>query len=1282
MLKNIIKGKKGNLLNYNYNILSNSNNSQFQNLKLIKFSEFSFTRKQIDKKELINEMHNLLLNKKQGELNSQKTENINTQMQIPKIDLEDFIKNIQGSQEAGISNEINKFNNEKFYFDVFSELKEKNFPIEFLDKSLKLIELNYPNFNSDKSTSFRFLILLQQILNEKDLDLEFYRNTYGDNFINNAFGHLKEIFEDNFFHFNNTKENLLRNNILYFLIINKGEFSDILFKLSKLNENLKTNLTKILNLKLKKIQNPKLINTNLNVKNFNECEDNNKYAPHEIINDYSFKYRTLDAKRDLYNKLIEQKQNINKMRYLIDSKNKFISEKNKEENLNLEELIKMISLYLLKDSKDILNEDLLKIYEQYQTSEKLIEENVSFLTNLKILSYNKITSVNLQHIFNPLFSGEENLSIQFSKIAQKFGVKNADNLLKLFCEDLNSNNIIILKNVFNMNENLNKLNNNNNNNSFSIKDIFFNYIYFEEDKFDYIKIIDNVNFTKTLNKTPINIKIDEKKFFDELKFSLQNIGRFKRMAADVRKEKRPNFEGNTNIKTNKLEKKENVKNTQKFTISDLKINLEDKSEIIKDILNKKSTESIKAQSPNQSKTQKINKFEKISIKEKLDVNAEKNKIQEKYDNKPKENIKNVNEKTRDDNLNENNSQMKKEKVELKENENVSKKPQEKVGVIENKLKKIEEKVATIKSNKKNNEEKVDLKTTVEKKTEEKIYLKETVEKKTEEKVEIKKKVEEKVQEKEEPIQKKPEEKIELKETVEKKIEEKVQVKEEPIQKRPEEKLEVKENPIQKKSEEKETVEKKTEEKVEIKEQVEKIPEEKVQVKEEPIQKKNEEKIELKETVEKKPEEIIESKISQQKPEGTLKKVDKEQKEQPTQKTHTEEKNDIKIEKKLKEENTTQEVKTENLNINTTIAESQNTETTAENKEQNQEVTNNSSNTHISMEEKFKRQKSKKFYFNDKKDYSTLIKSNKKYFTSTSSTSKFTKDDIDLEKELLELGEVEEKEYYKKETEVNKPKIPNQRFSLISPNKDEDNYNDNHNDINKYNKYSKDKKQGKTEFENENEKSEKSRISLSLEKTKNFDEPRNYLDNIIKSKSKTSSLNSYKNKERENKLSYNSYKSKLGLKDKRQINSMEEEEEKEFTILNILEEEDKIKNKTLKEENIEIIIETNNEISEFGNYYWLKLKADLNINFNSYLNQTTKLKVEESMREKCELHFIRFLKTNKNNEIRIRNFIESVNSSNFNAIMYPIDITQILFDLFVESINLFEVNLGYSVKYIN
>ena len=139
---------------------------------------------------------------------------LNNQTQKPILDFSTLIQN----NEAEPSQEIKEFDNGKFYFDIISELKAKNFPLEVVQKYLKIIDSKYPNTNTEKSTSFRFLVLLHQILHEKNL--QFYRDKYGDNFINNAFGHLIEIFENNFRAQNLNSNDLLRNNILYFMIIN------------------------------------------------------------------------------------------------------------------------------------------------------------------------------------------------------------------------------------------------------------------------------------------------------------------------------------------------------------------------------------------------------------------------------------------------------------------------------------------------------------------------------------------------------------------------------------------------------------------------------------------------------------------------------------------------------------------------------------------------------------------------------------------------------------------------------------------------------------------------------------------------------------------------------------------------------------------------------------------------------------------------------------------------------------------------------------------------------
>lgn len=60
-------------------------------------------------------------------------------------------------------------------------------------------------------------------------------------------------------------------------------------------------------------------------------------------------------------------------------------------------------------------------------------------------------------------------------------------------------------------------------------------------------------------------------------------------------------------------------------------------------------------------------------------------------------------------------------------------------------------------------------------------------------------------------------------------------------------------------------------------------------------------------------------------------------------------------------------------------------------------------------------------------------------------------------------------------------------------------------------------------------------------------------------------------------------------------------------------------------------------------------------------------------------FKNFFRKYKNNETAIRSLIESISSPTLNKILYPVDLNKIFFDLFVESINLIEVNIGYNVK---
>jgi len=44
-------------------------------------------------------------------------------------------------------------------------------------------------------------------------------------------------------------------------------------------------------------------------------------------------------------------------------------------------------------------------------------------------------------------------------------------------------------------------------------------------------------------------------------------------------------------------------------------------------------------------------------------------------------------------------------------------------------------------------------------------------------------------------------------------------------------------------------------------------------------------------------------------------------------------------------------------------------------------------------------------------------------------------------------------------------------------------------------------------------------------------------------------------------------------------------------------------------------------------------------------------------------------------------IESISSPSLKNLLYPVDLNKIFFDLFVESINLIDVNIGHNVKFI-
>ncbi len=380
-----------------------------------------------------------------------------------------------------------------FYVEIVKNLKDENIDIAYLEKCLKMIELKHAS-NNNNNLGFRFLVLLHQIL--FDSSLEVYRNKFNNEFVTIGFDHLICLFKENFHKLNYNAEDLMLNNFLYFMIINKGEFSDVLTKICSISDKFNNKINGILTQQIRIKSNE---NSKINYNNLIDYESNYRSAPSEITNDYSFKYRDYNYKTALYNNLVAQKQNINKMKFLINSSNQL----NNEYLNNIDEIEKLITTFLLKDAKNIFDEELLKITNELSRFNNLIKEIAYNMTDLKILDYNNINLNNIENFYDPLFSGEKNFQTQFFRVASVLGNESAEKLFNKFLQEHKKHKSYSFKDLFNLNLILNKHDNS------SISDIFFN-VYIENNKY-----YANIDSTSNLNKQHFILTKNETQIFNE-----------------------------------------------------------------------------------------------------------------------------------------------------------------------------------------------------------------------------------------------------------------------------------------------------------------------------------------------------------------------------------------------------------------------------------------------------------------------------------------------------------------------------------------------------------------------------------------------------------------------------------------------------------------------------------------------------------------------------------------------------------------------------------------------
>jgi len=637
MFKTIITKRKPFL--FNFNQISKFKEENFVFLNSIKF----FARKEVNKNYLIANLQRMM-NEKNSVLSTFSiSDNYMNQELIKKHDYSSVISKLSNLTDLNNLNQIEDIEFKNFYLEVFDTLKNENIDYKFIEKCIEMIDIKHSSKLQNSNLGFKFLILIHQIFN--DFSLSTYRNKYNDRFVSIGFDHLMNLYEDNFHKINQNSEDLLFNNFVYFMIINQGEFSDILKHISSKSENFKNKLGLILSQNIRINDNYKKSKIDYNY--FIDSESNLKTAPSEITNDYSFKYREYNSKISLYNSLVLEKQNIAKIQFLINSSNKL---KNKYFG-DFNEIQKIISLFLLGEAKNIFDEDLLKIIKEINKINKFIAEMVQSLTELKLLDYNNITLNNLENIFNPLFSAEKNYQKQYLKVADILGNENAENLFNIYLESQKTLNLYTLKDLFNMTLILN------NQDNLTLKEIYFN-VFIDN------TMNSNVDGIMSLKKKHFNLSKNEKVIFDEIKNSLKNILKnppnlehkdLNKNLIDTNKnknikEKSKNTQSTNNYKEVKSDKKEkDEENKDKFkhtqstnNIQDFKTDKKEKEKENKEkfkntqsTINTQAIKSDKKEKENKEKsknTQSTYNTQQIKSDKKENENKEKSKNTQKIHN--------------------------------------------------------------------------------------------------------------------------------------------------------------------------------------------------------------------------------------------------------------------------------------------------------------------------------------------------------------------------------------------------------------------------------------------------------------------------------------------------------------------------------------------------------------------------------------------------------------------------------------------------------------------------
>jgi hypothetical protein len=267
---------------------------------------------------------------------------------------------------------------------------------------------------------YRFLVWLDQLCDVGSTKL--YLRTK-----NNSFSHLIDKFREDFnYLFENDNKLLVRYNLLYFMAINKGEFSEAIYSLYNHSKDA-AQIEKALNFRISIGKNKQTLEEELVDTDTLAYEKNIKTIPTAVIRDPLFKYNEKYYKKILAEGELQNKKNVERMKGLIAALRNY---KNSLSYEGLNNVEKVLAKYIINNAIDVFDKEYLESREELTRLSNYLGEKVKALRKSKLEGNISISLDNIFEIYNPLFSGETNLQAQYNKVSQVFDEDTAMSLLK------------------------------------------------------------------------------------------------------------------------------------------------------------------------------------------------------------------------------------------------------------------------------------------------------------------------------------------------------------------------------------------------------------------------------------------------------------------------------------------------------------------------------------------------------------------------------------------------------------------------------------------------------------------------------------------------------------------------------------------------------------------------------------------------------------------------------------------------------------------------------------